>query len=70
MYIVDGVSDPNWLKARCGNRVGLVPVNYSKKHLITMRTEVRKNLPIMIVIIFILVDENVEVMETPMHDAG
>lgn len=28
LYIVDGVSDPNWLKARCGTRVGLVPGNY------------------------------------------
>ena len=34
LYIVNGVSDPNWLKARCGTRVGLVPGNYGMmKHL-------------------------------------
>jgi len=28
LYVFDEVTDPNWWKARCGNRTGLIPSNY------------------------------------------
>lgn len=28
LYVMDSSSDPNWLKAKCGTCVGLVPCNY------------------------------------------
>lgn len=28
LYVFDQVTDPNWWKARCGNRTGLIPSNY------------------------------------------
>jgi len=28
LYVFDEVTDPNWWKARCGNKIGLIPSNY------------------------------------------
>jgi len=28
LYVFDEVTDPNWWKARSGNRIGLIPSNY------------------------------------------
>lgn len=30
LYVFDQISDPNWWKARCGNKSGLIPSNYGK----------------------------------------
>ncbi|KAG8228220.1 hypothetical protein J437_LFUL004345 [Ladona fulva] len=32
MYVFDQLTDPNWWKARCGNRTGLIPSNYVETH--------------------------------------
>nr|CAH0101571.1 unnamed protein product [Daphnia galeata] len=32
LYVMDSSSDPNWLKAKCGTCVGLVPCNYVEEN--------------------------------------
>ncbi|XP_057370970.1 osteoclast-stimulating factor 1-like [Daphnia carinata] len=32
LYVTDSQSDPNWLKAKCGTRTGLVPCNYVEEN--------------------------------------
>lgn len=32
LYILDRVNDPNWWKAKCGDRTGLIPSNYVGEH--------------------------------------
>jgi hypothetical protein len=33
LYVFDEVTDPNWWKARCGNRIGLIPSNYVESQM-------------------------------------
>jgi len=33
LYVFDEVTDPNWWKARCGNRTGLIPSNYVESQM-------------------------------------
>lgn len=44
LYVTGTTADPNWLKANCGNKSGIIPSNY--------------------------VTDNVELIETPLHDAA
>jgi len=44
LYVTGTTSDPNWLRAICGNKSGIIPCNY--------------------------VTDNVELIETPLHDAA
>lgn len=30
LYIIDMISNKNWWKAKCNDKIGLVPCNYSK----------------------------------------
>jgi len=32
LYIIDMVTDPSWWKARCGERIGLIPSNYVEEN--------------------------------------
>ncbi|RZF44684.1 hypothetical protein LSTR_LSTR000636 [Laodelphax striatellus] len=32
LYVFDQISDPNWWKARCGNKTGAIPSNYVEAH--------------------------------------
>lgn len=33
IYVIDMISNKNWWKAKCNDRVGLVPYNYSMQFL-------------------------------------
>jgi len=44
LYVTGTSTEPNWVKATCGNRSGIIPCNY--------------------------VTDNVELIETPLHDAA
>lgn len=70
LYVYDQDTDPNWWKAKCNNREGLIPANYGMWNIFCFAIKLENNILLIFFFYAIPVEEQTQEVELPLHEAA